>query len=382
MTESNPAVHHIAHIIFRFDTGGLENGVVNLINRLPQDNYRHSIITHQGVNPEFARRVTTNNVDYYDLNKANGNDFGMYLRLNKLLKQLRPDILHTRNLATLECQVVGWWRRIPLRIHGEHGWDVNDIGGTNTKYQRLRRLIRPFVHQYVALSGEARDYLLHKVRVAAPRIQHICNGVDMARFTQASAPVSPVPDTPFFHQSLVFGTVGRLAEVKDQRTLIEAFVMLCRRYPEHALRLILVGDGPMRTTLEQQVAATGLANQIWFAGDRADVPALMSKMQVFVLPSLAEGISNTFLEAMASGLPVIATNVGGNPDLMLPEHRHSHLIGARDAQGLMQAMSRYLEEPQTIARDSEQVKKHCQSHFSLANMVAKYHQLYQSQTAQ
>ncbi|ALS97653.1 TIGR03088 family PEP-CTERM/XrtA system glycosyltransferase [Lacimicrobium alkaliphilum] len=382
MTTASLPVRHIAHVLFRFDTGGLENGVVNLVNRLSQEGYRHSIITQKGVNPEFAKRVTANNVDYHDLNKAEGNDFSMYLRLNSLLKRLRPDILHTRNLATLESQVVGWWRRIPTRIHGEHGWDVSDIGGTNPKYQRLRRLIKPFVHQYVALSGEARDYLLHKIKVPPQRIHHICNGVDMDRFSTPPLPVSPFPEQQLPPQALVFGTVGRLAEVKDQGTLIEAFALLCSRYPQHPLRLMLIGDGPMRGKLEQQAKEAGIAEQIWFAGDRADVPALMSKMQVFVLPSLAEGISNTFLEAMASGLPVIATNVGGNPDLMPPEHKHSHLIGVQDTQGLMQAMSRYIDNPDMITEDSALVRKHCQSHFSLANMVAKYHQLYQSQTAQ
>ncbi|GGD69050.1 TIGR03088 family PEP-CTERM/XrtA system glycosyltransferase [Lacimicrobium alkaliphilum] len=382
MAVSSPPVRHIAHVLFRFDTGGLENGVVNLVNQLPEQGYRHSIITQKGLNPEFAKRVTANNVDYHDLNKADGNDFGMYLRLNRLLKRLRPDILHTRNLATLECQVVGWWRRIPLRIHGEHGWDVSDIGGTNTKYQRLRRMIKPFVNQYVALSGEARDYLIQKVKVPEQRIHPICNGVDMNRFVNPPAPVSPFPEAQFPPLAVVFGTVGRLAEVKDQATLIDAFGLLCARFPQHSLRLLLVGDGPMREMLEQRAKEKNVEDKIWFAGDRADVPALMSKMQVFVLPSLAEGISNTFLEAMACGLPVIATRVGGNPDLMLPAHRHSHLIEVRDSQSLMQAMSRYLDKPEAIAEDSEQVRKHCQSHFSLANMVAKYHQLYQSQTAQ
>ncbi|WP_088330336.1 TIGR03088 family PEP-CTERM/XrtA system glycosyltransferase [Lacimicrobium sp. SS2-24] len=382
MTTAEPSVRHIAHIIFRFDTGGLENGVVNLVNRLPEEQYRHSIITQKGVNPEFAQRVTAKNVDYHDLNKADGNDFAMYWRLNTLLKHLQPDILHTRNLATLECQAVGWWRGIPLRIHGEHGWDVSDIGGTNPKYQRLRRLLRPFVHQYVALSGEAKDYLLNKIRVMPQRIHHICNGVDMERFNAAQTPAAPFPDILFSSQTTVFGTVGRLAEVKDQRTLLEAFALLCKRYPKRPIRLMLVGDGPMRDKLEQQARESGVAEQVWFAGDRSDVPALMRQMDVFVLPSLAEGISNTFLEAMASGLPVIATRVGGNPELMLRAHQQTHLVGARDSQALMQAMSQYIDKPDAITEDSALVRKHCQSHFSLANMVAKYHRLYQKQTAQ
>ena len=110
---------HIVHVIYRFDTGGLENGVVNLINRLDSKLYKHTIVTLKGFSDVFCQRIKTDNVTFYDLEKQDGNDVKIFFKLRKLLKQLNPDILHTRNTATLENQLVGWWCRVPYRIHGE-----------------------------------------------------------------------------------------------------------------------------------------------------------------------------------------------------------------------------------------------------------------------
>ncbi|GAA0369552.1 glycosyltransferase [Bowmanella denitrificans] len=375
MTEKK---RHIAHVIYRFDTGGLENGLVNLINSLPEHEYQHSIVTHKGANPDFAKRVTVKNVRYYDLNKGEGNDIGVLWRLNRLLKRLNPDVLHTRNLATLEGQLVGWWRKIPLRIHGEHGWGVNDLGGVNIKYQRLRRLFRPFVHQYVALSAEAKEYLLDKIGVTASKVAHICNGVDTERFASTQRLHTPLPEIFLPQDCVVFGTVGRLAEVKNQAYLIDAFAELLKMLPSHRDRiaLMLVGDGVTRIRLQKRVVETGIEDRVWFAGDRADVPALMQSMDVFVLPSLAEGISNTVLEAMATGLPVLATNVGGNPDLIMPEYVRDHLVPVGEPQRLAEMMARYALQPQLAESDGYQIQAYCQSRFSLASMVAKYHAIY------
>jgi glycosyltransferase involved in cell wall biosynthesis len=118
--------------------------------------------------------------------------------------------------------------------------------------------------------------------------------------------------------SLVVGTVGRLAEVKNQASLLRAVHQVLQQHPEldARLRVIIVGDGPMAASIRQAVIDLGLEPHVWLAGDRHDIPELLQSMDVFALPSLGEGISNTVLEATASGLPVIATDVGGNPELV------------------------------------------------------------------
>lgn len=368
---------HIVHYLWGFHTGGLENGVVNLINHLPADRFRHTIVTQCGYDPAFFGRIHSDNCEIIDLHKKPGFDVALHWRLFKLLRRLKPDVFHTRNLSAIEGQLAAKLAGVPLRIHGEHGWDMTDLGGTNLKYQKLRRILSPLIHHFIALSTEAEHYLRQRIRVPSDKISRICNGVDLSRFTSV-----PLTNTDEFWQPednlLVFGTVGRLATVKNQRLLISAFHTLCQSHPDRAaqLRLLLVGDGPERENLARHVAQLNLAQKVIFAGNRSDIPQMMALMQVFVLPSLAEGISNTILEAMAAGKPVIASDVGGNPELLPEQLQKSHLFESDNIEALACAMALYLNDCEALAKNSDLVKKHCQNQFSLDTMVQRYQAVY------
>jgi len=142
---------HIAHVVHSFAVGGLENGVVNLINQLPLEHYRHTIICVTDHDPEFFARIKTNNVQIIDLYKPQGKGVVWLYKCWKLLRELKPDICHSRNLNALEAQLPAFFAGVPVRIHGEHGWDVNDLGGCNLKYQKLRRVLKLLIPQYIAL---------------------------------------------------------------------------------------------------------------------------------------------------------------------------------------------------------------------------------------
>jgi glycosyltransferase involved in cell wall biosynthesis len=170
-----------------------------------------------------------------------------------------------------------------------------------------------------------------------------------------------------------------LAQVKNQTLLVSAFLSLWQQQKQlqDKLRLVIIGDGILLPQLKRMVTLAGAEQAVWFAGRRDDVAQLMRQLDIFVLPSLAEGISNTLLEAMASGLPYIATNVGGNSDLVLPQHAHSHIVNVNEEQKLVKAMSQYLNAPEKLSKNSGLVRKYCVNNFSLEVMVEKYHQLYQ-----
>jgi sugar transferase (PEP-CTERM/EpsH1 system associated) len=237
----------IAHVLYRFAVGGLENGVVNLINRLPAQRWRHAVIALDGVCPRFAARVERSDVQYIALGKGPGHLLRLYPRLAALFRRLSPSIVHTRNLAALEAAVPAWWAGVPVRIHGEHGWDVHDLAGESVRFQHLRRLYMPFVHHYVALSRDLASYLEQKVGVPGARITRVCNGVDLERFACARAAREPY-GLPFRPGDWLVGSVGRLQAVKDPANLARAFVLALASQPEAAsrMRLVLVGDGPAR----------------------------------------------------------------------------------------------------------------------------------------
>ena len=379
MTNAVTPPIHIVHLLWHFSTGGLENGVVNLINQLPADRFVHSIVSLTGHDAQFAARITTANVQFYSLNKAPGQDWGTFSRLNTLLKSLKPDVLHSRNLATLELQLIGWWRKVPLRLHGEHGWDTDDIGGSNKKNRLLRRLFQPFVQRFICLSSESERYLTQIIGIAPSRVERICNGVQSEKFSSASPVSLPLPGAITVAEPIIFASVGRLASVKNQALLLHAFALLLQQQADLATRcaLVLVGDGPCRAQLIQLCEQLQLQHNVLFTGNRDDVAGLMHSFSVFVLPSLAEGISNTLLEAMAAGTPVIATNVGGNADLLPAPLLQRNLVTSNDSQALMQAMAQYVQQPELLKTDAVLVKNHCLAHFSLDTMVNRYRKLYE-----
>ena len=339
----------VVHVIHSLGTGGLENGLVNLINRTPPQRYRHAILclTRSG---SFEQRLDPRKqVKVVSLGARPGHHFGEYLAIWKALRAMRPAIVHTRNLSALEAQVPAFFLGNVKRVHGVHGRDVFDLEGKNRKYNLLRRTIRPLVEKYTTVSKDLQRWLIETIGVSPRKVVQIYNGVDQERFRPTGErPTGLAPAGFLESDSLVIGSVGRLAAVKDQATLVRAFARLQQLAPEQAarLRLVLVGDGPSRRELEQLVKELDLGERTWLAGDRDDVPELLRLFDLFVLPSLGEGISNTLLEAMATGLPVVATRVGGNPELV-SDGRNGRLVDAGDPGALARVLVELAAAPET-----------------------------------
>lgn len=358
----------ICHIIYQLSTGGLENGLVNLINQLDPAQYEHVIISLTSAS-DFKNRIKQNNCQVICIHKAPGSLVRYYGQLYRLLKQLSPDIVHTRNLAAIECQSLAWLARVPYRIHGEHGRDVGDIQGTNRKKILLRKLMKPFIHTFVPLSKEIETYLKMKVGVKQQKLHQIYNGVDLSRFSQV------VLKKAVTTQPVVISCVGRLQAVKNFPLLIKAFASL-QEMTQTDLILWIIGDGPLRASLEQQVSALKISDRVVFYGDRHDVPTLLSKSDIFVLSSQIEGISNTILEAMSCGLPIVASKVGGNPELVIDQQTGLLFESNNEAQ-LCQQLLIYINNATLRQQHGQAGRQRIQQAFSLDKMVGAYDQLYQ-----
>ena len=360
----------IAHIVYRFDVGGLENGLVNLINHTPKGRYRHAIVCLTYAT-RFQQRLT-DPVPIFALHKREGKDLAHYLKLWRLLRDLRPDIVHTRNLATVEAHYPAWLAGVPGRVHGEHGWDVQDVDGHRRKYQWLRRAHAPLIDRYIALSGNLETYLREQIGVAATRLSRIRNGVDTGRFAPGSGRRAPDLEGFAPRGTVVIGTVGRMEAVKDQTTLVRAFIALTQTLPEpERLRLLIVGEGSLREPAQRMLEEAGLSGQAWLTGARDDVVALYRSMDIFVLPSLAEGICNTILEAMACGLPVVATDVGGNSELVAPG-KTGALVPRSDPHAMAAALRPYVTESDLRHRTGGAARREAEARFSLKDMVSQY----------
>ncbi len=367
----------VLHVFYRFDVGGLENGVVNLINHMPADAYRHAILALTEVT-DFRQRIRRDDVQFISLRKPPGHLFKLFPRLVRIFREIKPAIVHSRNLAALEVTVPAWLARVPVRIHGEHGRDVGDLDGSNKTYQWVRRAYNPFVSHWIALSRDLATYLTGRVGIPARKLAQIYNGVDAERFKPAVAPEPTFADCPFRRpEHWLVGTVGRMQTVKDQTLLARAFIRALEIAPElrTRLRLAMVGDGPLRAEAQALLDAAGVADLAWLPGERHDIPEVLRGLDCFVLPSLAEGISNTILEAMASGLPVIATNVGGNPELV-SEGQIGCLVPPGDPEAMARAIIAYARNPDQARTAGRQGRAEVERRFSLDAMVGAYQRLY------
>lgn len=363
----------VVHVVYRFGIGGLENGVVNIINHMPPERYRHAIICATDYT-DFVKRITRPDVEVYALNKQPGNDLRAQYRFWKLLRQLTPTIVHTRNMGTIEYVIPALLAGVKHRIHGEHGRDMLDIDGSNQKYIFMRRLYAPFVSRFITMSRDLEQWLIDLVGIPVRKVTQLYNGVDVQRFD--SATLYQRGDFGLYKHDFVIGTVGRLQGEKDQATLIKAFSQLHKESSDMAsLKLLIIGDGPERSTLEALAADRGVADKVLFLGARDDVASMLGMLDLFVLPSLGEGISNTILEAMASALPVVATRVGGNPELV--EHGVTGLlVNAADEQAMADAIAVYLKSPELLIAHGTAGRKVVEDKFSIVAMVNRYMETY------
>lgn len=367
----------IVHVIQHFGVGGLENGLANLINHMPAGRYRHAVVCLDGYS-DFRQRIQQEDVLFFALGKRPGHDFGLYLRLWRLLRELSPALVHTRNLSALEAQFVAAAAGVSCRIHGEHGRDVFDLHGKSRKYNLLRRAARPLVRRYIALSRDLQQWLEATVGVPPTRITQIYNGVDSVRFyprVAGQARMGPVGFIPA--HALVIGSVGRMAGVKDFPALVRAFIQLVESEPaaRDRLRLVIIGEGAARQECLGLLQAAKLQDLAWLPGERADMTEIMHTFDVFVLPSLGEGISNTILEAMASGLPVVATRVGGNPELV-QEGITGKLVTPGDATDIARALREYWHDNASISRHGQAARTVIEARFTMQAMVDGYLSVY------
>jgi sugar transferase (PEP-CTERM/EpsH1 system associated) len=371
----------IVHVVHGFAVGGLENGIVNLVNRMPAQRWRHAIVSLTRVSGRFAERVQRADVQFIELDKRPGHLVRDYPRLYRLFRQLRPAVVHTRNLAALEAAVPAWAAGVPVRIHGEHGWNREDPDGGRQRYRYVRRLYRPFVQRYVALSRHQEEYLERQVGVPAGRISQVYNGVDTERFRPAEAR-QPIAGCPFGDpDDFLLGWIGRMDAVKDLPSLLRAFARARQRAGAQArLRLALVGDGPVRASVEQLVEALGLRGHVWLAGERADIAEVMQGLDCFALPSLGEGISNTLLEAMASRLAIVATRVGGNGEL-IESGVTGLLVPPGNVEALTEALLAQFGDRARARRQAKAARRVAEARFSLARMVGDYCSLYEGALA-
>jgi sugar transferase (PEP-CTERM/EpsH1 system associated) len=305
------------------------------------------------------------------MHKKDGNDWRIVLKLAKFVKRTRPDVVHTRNWGATEGIIAARIAGVPVIIHGEHGWNYDDPNGKNSKRRIARKILSPMVDNFVAVSDDIENWLINSIGIKRSKVKKIINGVDTKKFRPVKENTLGF-NCKFMKGDIIIGTVGRLDPIKNYDLLLKAFDKINSK---NKIRLIIVGDGPERKHLENLKNKLSCRDRIVFMGERKNLNEILRWLDIFVLPSKNEGMSNTILEAMATGLPVIATKVGGNPELV-SNNITGLLISNGDVEELRQAITYYLENPKAIKIHGKRARIETECRFSLEKMIKKYEELY------
>jgi sugar transferase (PEP-CTERM/EpsH1 system associated) len=370
---SGAALRTVAHVVQNLDVGGLERVVISLMRSTDPARY-HSILYTLGGGGVLSTGLAQAGFRVRSFTKAPGLDYALLVRMARMLRADRVDIVHCHNYSPLVYGAIsGRAARVAGVVYTAHGAKTSGRRATRT-FQRLR-----LVDEVVFVSDDARRVALAAGAVRDRRVHTIVNGVDTRAYARGSdvrrrvrAEFSMPDDAP------VVGIIARLTPAKDHVNLFDAF----RRVRDaHAdARLLLVGDGELRAELERAVHERGLASAVVFAGRRDDVADVLSALDIFVLSSATEGLAVTLLEAMAAGLPVVATRVGGNPEVVV-DGDTGRLVPPRDPEALAAAIGELLTDRARAARMGERGAERARGRFGIDAMVNSYLALYDALAA-
>ncbi len=364
----------VLHVIDRMDVGGTELGILKVMRGLGSGVFEQRICTARGFDPEMARQQ--NLEDKLLVAGRSGSGLQLLLfRLIRVMRAYRPHIVHSRNWGAIEAIPAARLVGVPVAIHSEHGYEVETIAGIPTRRRIFRRAAYAMADAVFTVSEELRAYHAKQAWFSQQHIRVIHNGVDTSRF-------SPRPEIQqevrrrfgLGTHAFVVGAVGRMVSIKNYHTLLRAAELLAGKGVD--LQVVFVGSGPELSGLQQAVeASANLSGRVTFLGTVRDTAEILNAMDAFVLPSLSEGMSNTVLEAMASGLAVVATNVGGNPELVV-DSNSGYLFPAGDFQALGSVLEELSRDPERRRHAGQAARRRALDEFSLDGMISNYRNLY------
>ena len=370
----------ILHVVSRLGLGGTEHGVLKLLRGLAPEEFEHVICAVRGIDSAFGERVHPQVKLYSVGHPKPGFQFPL-LRLARLMRELRPHIVHSRNFGALDAVPAARMAGVPVAIHSEHGYELELVAGLPLRRRLVCRAVFPMADAVLTVTKELREFHSRQSWTKKGRFRVIYNGVDTERFfprPEEAAKSRGEQGIP--PGKIVIGSIGRLVPIKDHRTLLKAAERLLSNGKD--IHVLIVGAGPELKGLQTHVRqSSALQGRVSFAGASDNIPELLSAIDIFVLPSISEGMSNTILEAMASGVPVIAGRTGGNPEL-IAEERCGRLFTPRDDAGLAEQIAHLANNAQLRAALGSAGRDRVIHDFSLARMIAQYRDLYFELAAQ
>lgn len=354
-------------LIATLDSAGAERQMAALCTRIDRAQFEPFVCCLTRGGP-LESALADARVPVSILHKRGKRDISVIFRLRRIFAQFNPHILHTwLPTANTIGRIAACGCHLPAVIASERAADI-----WKGPFRRwLDRRLEPRTTRIICNSSAVRAFLVNRIGLHAPKITVIPNGLDLDEFDAAAE--RPCATLPERSPGPLLGTVGRLEPQKGITHLITAMTLLSQSVPD--AQLWLIGDGPERAALGKQAADAGLENRIHFLGLRNDVPAILKHLDIFVLPSLWEGLPNAALEAMAAGRAVVATSVHGTPEAV-SENETGLLVPPADPVALADAIARLIADRNLCSRMGAAGRNRVAEHFNMRQMVEQTQALY------
>jgi sugar transferase (PEP-CTERM/EpsH1 system associated) len=366
--------YKVLHVVLSMETGGLENGIVNLINNADNDRFIVDVLCLREKGALAERISNPNSQVIYD-GKQDPSLLTAIKKIYKACKDGQYHIVHSHGFTTMLASYLATkLTGTVVMMNGEHG----TLYYSSFKQRLLQKWLFRSMDINLTVSSELKNKIQQEFSLSLDNFKPIINGVDSHVFNPKLSS-SIRSELNILNEDIIIGSVGRLVSVKNYPSLIKAFSEL---YKNNAhTHLVLAGDGPERSALEQLTNKLNLKDRIHFLGSRNDIPNVMNGFDLFVLPSFSEGLSNTLLEAMSCGVPVIASQVGGNPEIV-KANVSGVLYPSNDVEALSSILCKLCNSPSEIKKLSKLAREHIVNHYSLKSMVDNYEAVYERQLSE
>lgn len=349
----------IFYVIGRLNYGGAERLLLDICRKIDKDLFDVKLISI-GVGGKLKEKFIETGIEVIEVEKSHKFSLAVIKKITQIFESEKPDIVHT-HLFTGDFYggVAALNAKVPVVISTKH-----DILKESFWRDLLSRKIHKRLTKIIAISQAVRDFLIDYEKLSNDKIQIIYNGIDVSKFY--------TPSTIFKSDKIVIGSIGRLSKEKGYKHLIRSLPFLKHKNWE----VLLVGDGPLKKDLQRQVMLLGLEEKVQFIGEVADVRPYLERMDIFVMPSVSEGLCLALIEAALAGKFVIATKIGGIPEI-IRDQETGLLFRPKNIEQLVNLINWVIDHQHDARRMVVELQKEVLEKFDINKMIFQYQKMYQ-----